>query len=633
MTGLLEVSLSNAAMALALALLAAGVGAVARRPALAHSLWLLVLLKLVAPPLWGVPVPWTRLVRSAPRSSEPIAPAPTRLPKTRAAVAPSPVAVARPGPPAPVPTLPAPTSPRSGRPFPWRGVLLATWAAGTGLWFGMAAVRVVRFRRLLRLAKPAPEWLQDRAQVMAERLGLARAPEVCVLPVAVSPLVWAMGGRPRLVLPDELLRRLAPDERDALLAHELAHLRRHDHWVRWLELVAVGLYWWHPAAWWARRELGRAEERCCDAWVVWSLPGAALAYARALLKTVDFLTEARPALPPAASGAGHLRTLRRRVSMILTDPTRPRLSWPARAAALALGLLVLPLAPQRLGAKLVQDEPANPPSRRADDLDRRLKELEAKIDRLSSQLSAPDARRRRPERAEAKEPPEKPGPSASREERERRIEEAVKKAVDPERMERMAKRIEEAVTRSIDPERMERLGRDIEEAVKKGIDPERMEAMGKRIEEAVTKAIDPKRMEEMGKQIEEAVKKGIDPERMEAMAKQIEEAVTKSFDPKRMEEMGKQIEEAVKEGIDPKKLQEMTRDIEAAVKKGREGQGAEDAKSGSARGSRARPGAAGPESRRDAGRDERDFERRLRRLEEKLDRALRAEEDRPSAVK
>ena len=67
-----------------------------------------------------------------------------------------------------------------------------------------------------------------------------------------------------------------------LLLHELAHLKRRDHWVRWLELVVAGLYWWHPVVWWARRALREAEEQCCDAWVVWAMPDRSRTYASCL---------------------------------------------------------------------------------------------------------------------------------------------------------------------------------------------------------------------------------------------------------------------------------------------------------------------------------------------------------------
>ena len=58
------------------------------------------------------------------------------------------------------------------------------------------------------------------------------------------------------------------EQRDAVLIHELAHLKRRDHWVRRLEAVVLGLDWWNPVAWWARREIEKAEEECCNAWIV-----------------------------------------------------------------------------------------------------------------------------------------------------------------------------------------------------------------------------------------------------------------------------------------------------------------------------------------------------------------------------
>src|SRR5262249_21456549 len=142
-----------------------------------------------------------------------------------------------------------------------------------------------------------------------------------------------------------LWNRLGEDERATLLAHELAHLRRRDHWVRGLELLATGLYWWNPVVWWARRELRAAEEECCDAWVVWTLPESARAYARALVSPVAYLCEARPALPPVASGFGHMYLLKRRLTMILRGTTPRTLSWHGSLAVLGVGALLLAFRP------------------------------------------------------------------------------------------------------------------------------------------------------------------------------------------------------------------------------------------------------------------------------------------------
>src|SRR5258707_575541 len=86
---------------------------------------------------------------------------------------------------------------------------------------------------LIKLVTPPP--LQKRARRLAERLGLRRCPDVWLLPGRVAPLLWAAGGRPRVFLPDGLLDPMTPEQRDALLVHELAHFKRRDHWVRWLE--------------------------------------------------------------------------------------------------------------------------------------------------------------------------------------------------------------------------------------------------------------------------------------------------------------------------------------------------------------------------------------------------------------
>jgi beta-lactamase regulating signal transducer with metallopeptidase domain len=227
----------------------------------------------------------------------------------------------------------------------WRQLALPLWVAGSLLWWALAGLRLARFQRLLRYAKPAPAPLQDRAGRLASRLGLARCPGVWLVPAPVSPMLWALGTAPRLLLPVALWERLGLDQQDTLLVHELAHLRRRDHWVRRLELLVLGLYWWHPVIWWARRELREAEEACCDAWVVWALPAAARAYATALLETVTFLSQSRPALPATASGAGHVQLLKRRLTMILRGTPSRTLTWGGLLVVLALATLLLPLWP------------------------------------------------------------------------------------------------------------------------------------------------------------------------------------------------------------------------------------------------------------------------------------------------
>jgi beta-lactamase regulating signal transducer with metallopeptidase domain len=352
MTPLLDIALTNALLAVPLAAIAAA-GTLLRRPALTHILWLLVLLRLFAPPVWRVPLAewpssettvvaelggplpaWPEQPSELLRADEPADP------PAIADSSPAPGSIAAgPNPPATADSvLNAPVGP----------LLLATfWLGGTVVIVGLAHVRASAFRRMLRFAEPAPPAWQTMCDRLARRLGLRRGPNIWLVPGTVSPLLWAGFGRPHILLPAEFSRRLDGRRRAALFAHELAHLRRGDHWVRWLELAASAVYWWHPIVWFARRGLRAAEEQCCDAWVVWALPAACRDYADALLDTVDFLSRAALALPPLASGLGAACHLRRRVVMILRGGVPRRLPQSGLLAALVFGIGLLAVMPSR----------------------------------------------------------------------------------------------------------------------------------------------------------------------------------------------------------------------------------------------------------------------------------------------
>jgi beta-lactamase regulating signal transducer with metallopeptidase domain len=400
----LQFGLSNALMATILASVAAGAATVARRPVLVHALWVLVLVKLVTPPLLQIPVSWyvspQGLGQSRPVEADrmgtdltangPADPgdahregAPTKAAlgvDQAGAFASSRASLQGMGPLGPLSEadreseLPAGSGPRSpsaaGTLPTWIEAAIWTALAGSLLWFVRAGVRIVRLHRLLGRGTPAPAELLRTVRQCAARLGLTRCPMVWLMPGIIPPSVWGLGRQSRLVLPRDLVAQLTGGQLTAVVTHELAHLRRGDHWVRLLELAATGLYWWHPVVWWARREIEKAEEPACDAWVVWASPAAAETYAKALLRTVDFLSGWRAIPFPLASGVGPAALLKRRLGKIMEGTTPKTLSVRGWLLVLVVAAALLPPAPiwaQPEPAKTANPESEGPSGRNQHD--------------------------------------------------------------------------------------------------------------------------------------------------------------------------------------------------------------------------------------------------------------------------
>lgn len=371
MSWLLIIGLKNAIFVAPLALLAFGVGRYSKRPALAHVLWLVVLVKLLTPPLVDVPivpVGWldvdslissaesspataapqmqiamvsqpsdldavcepTKAVSSEPTTKSVSLACPTDMPTTATSLPP---VVAR------------PTVTWLRSPALWIGLAGAVWLIGSLIVAVLLATRAWRFHRFVRLAARVDDRLAGRVSELARIVGLGRGPRVVVVEGVVSPMLWGVGRGTRLIFPAQLAARLDGAEIDSLLLHELAHFARGDHWVRLLELAAHVLYWWHPVVWFARREIEAAEEQCCDAWVVKHQHGSRRSYAEALLTTIDFLCEPQEALPPAACGLGEVPLLRIRLTQIMKGQLAAGLSRGVQAVVLSAGVVISPLQP------------------------------------------------------------------------------------------------------------------------------------------------------------------------------------------------------------------------------------------------------------------------------------------------
>ena len=85
---------------------------------------------------------------------------------------------------------------------------------------------------------------------------------VCSVRLSVPVIVGHV--RPLIVLPAAALSGLSPDQLEAILAHELAHVRRHDYLVNLAQTVIETWLFYHPAVWWVSRQVRVSREHCCD---------------------------------------------------------------------------------------------------------------------------------------------------------------------------------------------------------------------------------------------------------------------------------------------------------------------------------------------------------------------------------
>ena len=191
-----------------------------------------------------------------------VVPAPTRVPVIFEHVNEPFVAEVAPG---------AVAMPRASKSGTWVvPILVALWAIGCGALVFSWWVRWRRIRVAIRAGSPAP-------------LGIG-VPALSSASI-IEPGVFGVF-RPVLLLPDGIGDRLAPSELQAILAHELCHVRRRDNLATSMYMVVEAVFWFHPLVWWLGTRLMDERERACDEEVL-RMGSEAEAYAEGILKVCE----------------------------------------------------------------------------------------------------------------------------------------------------------------------------------------------------------------------------------------------------------------------------------------------------------------------------------------------------------
>ena len=263
---------------------------------------------------------------------------------------------------------------------PWLGWI---WVAGTLSIVCISLHRVTRFQRLLnRSTKRAPDDMQRVAAQLAQQLGRQSLPNIVTTSANISPLVWWVGGKVQIVVPQSIINELSPDQCQWVLAHELAHVSRRDYLVRWLEWLACAIYWWNPLVWWAQHNLRATEEICCDELVLSSFKPSAHTYANSILKTVESLVSPVVRPPAMVSEINSGGFLQRRIEMIMSSNNSQQTSRGLQFLVASLALIVMPF-----GMMHAQDlDPAQDKKDQIVDQNQEVADLKMQLVKIEMQL-------------------------------------------------------------------------------------------------------------------------------------------------------------------------------------------------------------------------------------------------------
>ena len=319
---------------------------------LANFLWVLVLIKMVTPPLFSMQLlevpPLATAPAEAPTFVESSSLSSAGVATVRGASAPAASAHAALRHPMRDQATVEPRDANSVRPAAAASPMALTfglfvWAAGTMFLTLVSAYRIGRFHRMLRrCATPATPRLRELASQLASEFKLARTPRVLQTSANVSPFVWSLGSGAQIVMPTSASQQLSDDDLRWIVAHEMAHIKRRDHWVRWLEWLVVLTLWWNPIMWWARRQLRLTEEIACDAVVLGRFQSRRHEYACSLLNVAELLTTAAIRPPAVASAIHSGGSLEKRLTMIIAEKTCVAPSW-LRVTITLLALGIFPI--------------------------------------------------------------------------------------------------------------------------------------------------------------------------------------------------------------------------------------------------------------------------------------------------
>jgi len=227
----------------------------------------------------------------------------------------------------------------------WRIWATGAWLIGVFIMLLRAVYIAVGGARMRRQCRPVDnEQILMLVEQLRKCLGIARRVRVAVSEhIAVPGVVGCIW--PTLLLPASMISSIPTDDLRAILAHELAHIRRYDYLVNFYQMMIEAIFFFNPTVWWISRQIRFEREACCDQTGI-RATGQRIQYAEALTDWAQRLKRGKINVTVPAIGFGKADDksgLLERVQRIVVAGHRPRLkvSWYVAAITLILSAAVL----------------------------------------------------------------------------------------------------------------------------------------------------------------------------------------------------------------------------------------------------------------------------------------------------
>jgi bla regulator protein blaR1 len=235
--------------------------------------------------------------------------------------------------------------------LPWLpGILVSLWLCGFVTVIALTWLRWRRVTAAMRTALPLSHGREvDALRHLESIAGLRRPVAFCMSPSSLEPGIFGIM-RPVLLWPAAISQHLQDAHLEAILAHEVWHVRRRDNLAAAAHMVVEALFWFHPLVWWLGARLIEERERACDEEVL-RLGNPPQIYAESILKTCEFCMGSPLACVSGVTGAD----LKQRIVRIMTPEATMKLT-PIRKiflGAMAIGVLAGPILVGLVKAPLV----------------------------------------------------------------------------------------------------------------------------------------------------------------------------------------------------------------------------------------------------------------------------------------